>query len=428
MSEKGNITKFRCVETCPPSIITKEETAATKQYNQDIPFIPFGSDNLFPQCLAAIKRKAAIHNSIISWKTTYMIGSSVQETGNINLDDWIKDVDGKGHGLQYIAERHFEDDNTFGNLYQIFITDKRRTFINFTHMQSAKARWARDENAILFHPDWLRYNTSDKDLITKIPVYPEFGEIEGSPFLYSCVPLADYEPEFQKYGLPTYVAGLNTIAISYKTDIWNESRLDNSFQPSGILEASVGSDDEAKDLVANAKKTYSGEGNNSKLLVVAKEPGAESATSFTPFLQNSEGEFVNIHEISTNDQVTAHKWFKSLAGIAQNTGFEEGGKLMLTEFSVAVTKVITPKQKKYLEPIKMVLKDFGFDPTAVDELKFLNEPPVSAVVQEIDINKVLTKGEARELLGLSNDNMTEQEKNEPIDNGKSSKNGDNNKQ
>ena len=44
----------------------------------------------------------------------------------------------------------------------------------------------------------------------------------------------DYEPTFEHYGVPPYIAGFNVSAIAYKTDKWNISRLDNSFQLSGV--------------------------------------------------------------------------------------------------------------------------------------------------------------------------------------------------
>ena len=48
--------------------------------------------------------------------------------------------------------------------------------------------------------------------------------------LRTAIHYKDYEPAFEHYGVPPYIAGLNVSAIAYKTDRWNISRLDNSFQ------------------------------------------------------------------------------------------------------------------------------------------------------------------------------------------------------
>ena len=51
---------------------------------------------------------------------------------------------------------------------------------------------------------------------------------------------------FEHYGVPPYIAGFGVSAIAYKTDRWNISRLDNSFQLSGVMMLDSTMDDEAQ--------------------------------------------------------------------------------------------------------------------------------------------------------------------------------------
>jgi len=60
---------------------------------------------------------------------------------------------------------------------------------------------------------------------------------------------------FEHYGLPSYIAGMNVSAIAYKTDRWNISRLDNSFQLSGVmvLDGEVDNEQEAYRIVKGCR-------------------------------------------------------------------------------------------------------------------------------------------------------------------------------
>ena len=51
---------------------------------------------------------------------------------------------------------------------------------------------------------------------------------------------------FEHYGVPPYIAGFSVSAIAWKTDRWNISRLDNSFQLSGVMMLDSTEDNEAQ--------------------------------------------------------------------------------------------------------------------------------------------------------------------------------------
>ena len=61
---------------------------------------------------------------------------------------------------------------------------------------------------------------------------------------------------FGHYGVPSYIAGMNVSAIAYKTDCWNISRLDNSFQLSGVmlLDGGVDNEQQAEELMRRAER------------------------------------------------------------------------------------------------------------------------------------------------------------------------------
>lgn len=70
---------------------------------------------------------------------------------------------------------------------------------------------------VLLHHDWQHYTPSDAK---RLPLYPRFEQASDGT-LRSMFHYKDYEPTFEHYGLPPYIAGMNVSAIAYKTDKWN---------------------------------------------------------------------------------------------------------------------------------------------------------------------------------------------------------------
>jgi hypothetical protein len=63
---------------------------------------------------------------------------------------------------------------------------------------------------------------------------------------------------FMHYGVPDYVAGLIDARIGFKTANWNEQRLDNSFQLSGVMSIAQDFEDEeaAESMVRKVQNKF----------------------------------------------------------------------------------------------------------------------------------------------------------------------------
>ena len=92
----------------------------------------------------------------------------------------------------------------------------------------------------------------------------------------------DYEPMFVHYGVPPYIAGMNVSAIAYKTDRWNISRLDNSFQLSGVmmLDNTADNEAEAAQLARIAEERFAG--NPGQVMFVVKDGSDNDNSRFIP--------------------------------------------------------------------------------------------------------------------------------------------------
>jgi hypothetical protein len=337
-------------------------------------FFNFGNDNLFPQAIAALNRKSPIHAGIINYKTVYTLGKGFQvDESNQALIDMVQKVNGGNESLRGVFKKEIKDFNSFGNAYLEIVTDASRSFLSFFHIDATKVRVGKDMKHVVIHPDWRNENTFRKEHIKSLPLYPDFEEIDGA--LRSVWHFKQYEPEFSM------------------------SRLDNSFQSSGVLLIDGNmSEEDALELQTNFKAEMTGEGNQGKILMIVKSLGKSEGTQFVPINGGADGDWIDLHNQSTNDLVTAHQWFRSLSGISDNTGFDSAR--ILNEYEIALATVITEDQNFYLDAIKIILsQQSGIDAT---DLEFINKPPVS-IATLINANKVTTKGEARAALGLTVD-------------------------
>lgn len=361
-------------------------------------FHRFGSDNLFPQAVAALNRKSPVHAGIINYKTIYTLGKGFQvDESNQGLQDIVAKVNGSNESLRGVFKKEIKDFNSFGNAYLEIVTDASRSFLSFFHIDATKVRVHKDLKHVVIHPDWKQENRFSKDERKTLPLYPDFEEIDGA--LRSVWHFKQYEPEFSIYGIPKWISGLDAAGIGYKTNKWNLSRLDNSFQTSGVLLIDGNmSPEDAEELQQDFTTHMTGEGNQGKILMLIKSLGKSEGTQFVPINGGNDGDWIKLHNQSTNDLVTSHGWFRSLSGIADNTGFDT--TRILNEYEIALATVITEDQNFYLDAIKTILTQ----QTSIDasELEFINKPPVS-VATLITADKVITKAEGRKSLGLEVD-------------------------
>lgn len=233
--------------------------------------------------------------------------------------------------------------------------------------RAIRCRLARDGQHVILHHDWNSYRPAEA---RTLPLYPNF-EQQADGSLRSVVHYKEYEPMFSHYGVPKYIAGMGVSAIAYKTDCWNISRLDNSFQLSGVmmLDASIGSEQEAEQIVQTAQRKFAG--NPGQVMFVVKEGSENDNSRFIPINSDNEGDWSALHDQATSDIVIAHSWFRSLSGLDYSSGFS--AERILHEYEVALNTVILAEQEELLAPIKRVMKEVaGIDPSS---LEVINRPP-----------------------------------------------------
>ena len=335
-------------------------------------FWRWGDDNLFPAALALMARRSTTHRRIINDKADYISGKgfTCDEAQQPQLAAFVRCVNGRGESLRQVLGKLAFDKSLFGNAFLEAVTDPGHTFLSLYHQDASRCRVARDSKHVLLHHDWAAFKPAEA---RSLPLYPDF-EAQEDGTLRSIVHYKDYEPMFEHYGVPPYIAGFSVSAIAWKTDRWNISRLDNSFQLSGVmmLDSSAASDvykRQAERIVRLAEQKFAG--NPGQVMFVIRDGGEDDNSRFIPIAAQNEGDWQALHEQAVGDIVVAHSWFRTLSGLDYAAGFS--AERILHEYEVALNTVILAEQDELTEPIRAVIASvLGLDTTS---LQIVNRPP-----------------------------------------------------
>ena len=332
-------------------------------------FWRWGDDNLFPVALALMARRSTTHRRIINDKADYITGKgfTCDEAAQPRLAAFVRQANGCGESLRQVLNKLAFDKALFGNAFLEAVTDPAHSFLALFHQDATRCRLARDSAHILLHHDWSTFRPEEA---RSLPLYPAFEE-QADGTLRTAIHYKDYEPAFEHYGVPPYIAGLNVSAIAYKTDRWNISRLDNSFQLSGVmmLDSSADSEAEAERIVRLAEQKFAG--NPGQVMFVLRDGGEEDNSRFIPITAQNEGDWQALHEQATSDIVVAHSWFRTLSGLDYGSGFN--AERILHEYEVALNTVILAEQAELTEPVRtLITATLGIDTSS---LEIVNRPP-----------------------------------------------------
>lgn len=332
-------------------------------------FWRWGDDNLFPTALALMARRSTTHRRIINDKADYISGKGFvcDEARLPALGAFVRRVNGQGESLRQVLNKLALDKALFGNAFLEVVTSPEHDFLSLYHQDASRCRVARDGQHILLHHDWTAFKA---DEALSLPLYPLFEE-QADGTLRALIHYKDYEPMFEHYGVPPYIAGFGVSAIAYKTDRWNISRLDHSFQPSGVmmLDSSVDNEADAERIARMAEQKFAG--NPGQVMFVIRDGADDDNSRFIPIEAKNEGDWSALHDQAVGDIVVAHSWFRTLSGLEYAGGFS--AERILHEYEVALNTVILAEQAELVEPIRNVIASIlRLDASS---LQIVNRPP-----------------------------------------------------
>lgn len=353
-------------EALGPSSINPIQTQKSKLKN-DQKIWRWGEDNLLPVALSALSRSSVTHRRILIDKADYISGRGFK-CDNRALTTFIEKCNPSGQSLRSVIQRATLDKCLFGNAaIEVVI---QGSCIAIFHQDISRARLAEDKQHLVFHHNWANFKASES---STLPIYPLFEKADDGT-QRSVIHYKDYEPMFENYGSPKYIAALGAIAIAHKTDRWNIARLDNAFQLSGvmILDGQVDSPEEASQIARQAEQRFSGNPGQVMFMIKNSSDGGDNS-KFVPINADADGDWRSLHEQSTSDIIVAHSWFRTLSGLEYVSGFS--ADRVKNEYDIALSTVIRIEQKTILEPLVQTFSRIGVDAKSLD---FVNLPPFDA--------------------------------------------------
>ena len=363
--ENAKIKSVVCA-SAQNSADTLYSLSANKVESKD--FWRWGTDNNMPEALALLSRRSTAHRRIINDKADYISGKGFNYDTTIPLlGNIVNRANGEGESLRQVLNKLAFDKSLFGNAFLEVVTDEKHTFLSLYHQDATRCRVAKDSQHILLHHDWSHFRASEA---LSLPIYPQF-EKQSDGTLRSMVHYKDYEPMFEHYGVPQYIAGMNVSAIAYKTDRWNIARLDNSFQLSGVMmiDNAVDSESEASELARLAEQRFAGKPG--QVMFIIRDESSDDNSRFIPIESQNDGDWKDLHDQATSDIVVAHSWFRSLSGLDYSTGFS--AERILHEYEVALNTVILGEQSELMEPILHAISHILL--IDCSSLEVINRPP-----------------------------------------------------
>lgn len=382
-AKKANFTKFDVFNVGVPEKIREAVDLKTIR----TPFIPFGDDNLFPQFLAEIKRQSPTHRAILGQKKILSMGKQFHSESDV-VQSFLNDANSDGDSMREIYGRIMDDYYSFGNAYLQIV--KYEGGINLFHIDATKCRVSKNQQHIYIHPNWTKYGTSKDDAVI-VPVYPNF---ENNT---SIIQFKDYEPTFNYYGLPDFVAALEWLAIDWELQNYNHTKFKNNFTPSAIVEINGDmGEQEAERLVKDAQQKWTGKNNNSKILFLVKN-GDTSPANVTLLTDNKDGSFMELQKLTSQNIITAHRWQPAMSGIVSAGKLNSTGSEIRVAWEMVMGTIIKDVEELIFGKIQRVIAENTTLP--IDDLQIIYEPPVS-FLSDIVPSQVLTINEQREVLGF----------------------------
>ncbi len=347
---------------------TEPHFARTRATFGDGKYWSWGDDNLFPSALSVMSRRSATHRRVINDKADYIAGKGVACDAQIPvLESFVNHANSNGESLRQIISKLAFDKILFGNAFLEVVRSADGKSLSFFHHDASRCRLSTDNKHVVIHHDWSRFKAKEA---TTVSLYPQFEE-SADGTLRAMIHYKDYEPMFEHYGVPAYIAGLNVASIAYKTDRWNISRLDNSFQMSGVmlLDNAVDSEEEADEVIRTAQRKFGGKPG--QVLFVIKDGSDNDNSKFIPISSDNDGDWKELHDQAVSDIVVAHSWFRALSGLDYDTDFSSDR--ILYEYEVALNTVILGEQSEMLEPIRdAISSSLSIDTSS---LEIVNRPP-----------------------------------------------------
>jgi len=389
--------------------IPKEADTRQDQKQTDWVLFYKDTDNSFPNNLATKILRSGTNSGIINSKTTLTTGNGLiyfKDSEEIELKEgdqaYVDGVNLRDETLDELYEMCAYDYIAFGACFIEGVRKDGNVFYFHKDATDIRLGYENNEGVIdtaYISPDWATIKNNrklDKDQQGRMKPIPMYNGTDTQPNFLLMVKRR--VPGMRYYGLPDYIAAVLSgwVDINYRVGKFNIDNFDNGFMPSGLIQF-FGQPPEGKtpeDMINDFVAKFTGEGNNSKLLMQLLD-NPDQAANVQLFDQITDGDFQILDKMADQQLVTAHGWYRSLTGLAE-PGSLGSNQQIRNEYDLAMNMKVVPDYRKPLnrlfnKMLRIAGKDFKVDVQNLAPLSLANN---------IEVNKCLTIDEGRGVLGF----------------------------
>ena len=404
----------------PKTPIPLETNGTGISIKGDVEYIPFldSRDNFF-QVLLESNINSPTNNACVNSKTKFSIGNGfflAQE--NTQFNEWAKRVNNNNESLNDVLRSIFFSEYTAGNTFieVVRTTIGRTKFVKCYVRQFTDCRLVMDEYGketdtpthIVISKEFRGVGTWNfgKNEVSKIPIYngekDQLWAVDKNGDEHIAIFIKESVAGYDYYGLPSNIGGLRLQMSESKMIQYNNDNFDNNLVIGGAVFLGAGLSQEEADKVSKAVvKMHAGDGNRGRFMFVSNVEEADKV-KVVPFEQNKDYDFIQGSANVESRLIFANEWSKALID-PQAGGLGNSGKQIKEIYEVKVNTVIKPKQKeiidKFISPLFEICND-SMNANFDIEGCYFDILPAIGVAQELDLTKILTRNEQREILGF----------------------------
>ena len=348
-----------------------EERSYRETANQ-MGFVNYGDDNLFPQYLVDLYHSSATHNALSTTIAMMIFGEGFDATtldGRLAFDQWNLNDELRKACLDFKIQGGFA--------LEVNWSIDRTTIANVSHLpfENIRSGFVNEDEKVEYYyysKDWNDKREEPSEICT---FNPERNIEHPTQILY----VKPFSPGSFYYPKPDYVGSINYIELDKEIGVYHINNMKNGMSPSFSIHFKNGipPQEERNRIRMDIERQLSGASNAGKFIVTYSDD-PDRKPDFEPFqLSDAHNQYQFLSEEVTSKIMVGHRVTSpQMFGVAVPGKLGGGGEL--AEASELFEKnVIAPARQVVTEAVKTLLCAAGLDAQLVQ----LSEEP-----QEVNLD------------------------------------------
>ncbi len=357
-------------------------------------YIPFGSDNLFPNQLLHYANLSTTHKAILQMKTQLYAGDGWQSA--TDLPTWCN---------QELLQRISNDYATFGGFaLQVIWSKNGETIAQVKPIAFSKLRSGVPDNKgeigfWYYSPNWKVWESQATTYSRPVPM-AVFNPTLAQRYPRQILVVQRYTPEQDFYPLPVYMSAIPDMQFEFEYAQFRLHSMQNGMFPSLHIEVEgLPSEEERQAFYEALKKKFSGSPKAGEVLITYGYEGS-GRTKITPIQVGGNADlFREWAADATQRIITAHGLTSpAMIGLPAKAGLSASGQELNAAFEQFQQVQVKPVQQVLVGAMQELIQ-YTPQSKAKTDLSISNLKPIRQVFAEGLLREILSTNELRNEIG-----------------------------